>query len=161
MTFPATQVKTFQPGQVRTTQITVLNTGNAATVYALEITAGETGVFGFASQRSPVLVLTPPVAPGQQRQIPVPVQLPDAPGPKAFRVRIGQAGPTGQIIQEFDEELFTGFAEVQLPAEIPLPTGTPWAARALRSVRPRWSKARRSAATCPSLALPQYPSRPG
>lgn len=120
-----TQVKTFQPGEVRTAQITVLNTGNQAAVYALEITAGETGVFGFALQRSPVLVLTPQISPGQQRQIPVPVQLPDAPGPKAFRIRIGQAGPTGQIIQEFDEELFTGFAQVALPTMIPLPTEPP------------------------------------
>lgn len=121
-----TQVKTFQPGQVRTASVTVLNDGNVATVYALEITAGETGFFGFASQRPPVLVLTPPVSPGLQRQIDLPVQLPDAPGPKAFRIRIGQAGPTGQIIQEFDEELFTGLAEVvQLPAEIPLPTEVP------------------------------------
>lgn len=120
-----TQVKTFQPGEVRTAQITVLNTGNQTAVYALEITAGETGLFGFASQRSPVLVLTPPIAPGLQRQIPVPVQLPDAPGPKAFRIRIGEAGPTGQIIQEFDEELFTGFAQVALPSMIPLPTEPP------------------------------------
>lgn len=120
-----TQVKTFQPGEVRTAQITVLNTGNQTAVYALEITAGETGIFGFASQRSPVLVLTPPVSPGQQRQIPVPVQLPDAPGPKAFRIRIGEAGPTGQIIQEFDEELFTGFAQVALATMIPLPTEPP------------------------------------
>lgn len=119
--------KAVQPGQSARALVTVTNSGNVPTAYAVEVSPGTTlpGA-GFAEEATFVL-LTNVVQPGQSATIPVPLAIPPgaAVGRKVVRVRIGEAGATGEIANLLDEQFFTGLLRVEgpepLPPSLPLP----------------------------------------
>lgn len=118
------QEQVFRPGDTATGVIKVVNTGDRPKTFAIELTQGKSLPFiGFTSERVPLTLLTPPVPPGRETTIRIPFALSQQEGSKIFRVRVGEAGPTGQIVRELDVETFSNLARVSLPIglEAPLP----------------------------------------
>jgi hypothetical protein len=115
--------KAVQPGQSARALLTVTNSGNVPTAYAVEVSSGTTlpGV-GFAEEATAVF-LTNVVPPGQSATLPVPLSLPPGiqPGSKVVRVWIGEAGPTGELTTLLDEQFFTGLLRVEGPQPPPVP----------------------------------------
>ncbi|MBI2855647.1 MAG: hypothetical protein HYX93_02235 [Chloroflexi bacterium] len=121
--------RVLQPGQVAQGLLTITNDGDVPTRYAVEVSPGVTlPVVGFAAEDTRAM-LSQVVRPGESATVRIPLGLPVdiAEGRKVVRVRIGEAGPGGEIVNLLDEEFFTGRLRVELPRVemMPLPEELP------------------------------------
>ncbi len=129
------QERVFRPGDRTTGVIRIVNTGSAPKAFAIELTSGVgLPLIGFSSEKAPIVLLTSPVPAGEETTVRIPFTLPQQEGRKIFRVRIGEAGPTGQISNELDSQVFSNLARVEalpvaaeapLPGELPIELGAP------------------------------------
>lgn len=122
--------RAIRPGQTGRGLVTLANTGNVPTSFAVEVSTGAAQAFGFVSQNT-VTVVSPPVAPGRSVTIPVllPIPADAAAGSRLVRVRIGEAGRAGQLINVLDEQILGGRLRVASvlppPGTLPLPGEPP------------------------------------
>jgi hypothetical protein len=117
----------FRPGQVARGRLTIANDGNVRLRYAVEVSTGVTapGV-GFVAEETAIL-LTDVVPPGRSATVRIPLALPPdiAEGRKVVRVRIGEAGPGGELVSLLDEEFFSGLLRVEVPRPVEPSPPTP------------------------------------
>ncbi|MFC1935554.1 hypothetical protein ACFLX9_02155, partial [Chloroflexota bacterium] len=88
----------------------------------VEVSPGVTlPIVGFAAEAT-VVRLSEVVQPGETVAIRVPIAVPAevAEGRKVLRVRIGEAGPSGEMANLLDEEFFTGRLRVEVPRPPPV-----------------------------------------
>ena len=129
------QERVFRPGDRTTGVIRIVNTGSAPKTFAIELTSGVgLPLIGFSSEKAPLVLLTSPVPAGEETTVRIPFTLPQQEGRKIFRVRVGETGPTGQITNELDTQVFSNLARVEalpvageapLPGELPIDIGVP------------------------------------
>lgn len=120
--------RAFQPGQVAQAQLTIINDGDLPTQYVVEVSPGAMSLLGFVGEGT-IVFITEVVNPGRSLSINFPLSLPAAisEGSKMVRVRIGDAGPAGEMVSLLDEQLFGGRLRVELagpPAPPPAPPPT-------------------------------------
>lgn len=121
------QARRFQPAQLIQGTVRIRNSGTRPAIFAVRVTPGTSGILGFSPEASSRTVLTPrAVGPGDTVAVPVSIRLPEQGGPKAFRVEVGEADPSGMLLGVIDTQVFANLVDIAM--EMPItPTGLPTA----------------------------------